>query len=98
MKITQEQIEEWKAKHKDIFQITAEDGSASCILRKPTRQELNYATKVSQKNPGAFNESIIRAIWLGGDEIMRTDDRYFLGLCAKLEEILEIKDAELKKL
>ena len=98
MKVTQEQIDGWKKKHKDIFQVTAEDGSASCIMRKPTRQELNYATKISQKNPGAFNDYIVRTIWIEGDEVMRTDDGYFLGLCAKIEEILEIKDAELKKL
>ena len=95
---TKEQIAAWKEKHGDIFQLTSEDGLASCIMRKPTRHELSYATKMSKINPMAFNDCIVKSCWLDGDDVMRTDDGYYLGICAKLETIIQIKEVEIKNL
>ncbi|MFV0506737.1 MAG: hypothetical protein ACK5L5_08525 [Bacteroidales bacterium] len=35
---------------------------------------------------------------LGGDEELKTDDAYFLGLSAKVGELVEVKEGELKEL
>lgn len=36
--------------------------------------------------------------WLAGDEEIKIDDSLFLGVSAKLGELVEVKEAELKKL
>ena len=35
--------------------------------------------------------------WLGGDETIKTDDAKFLGVSSVLTELIEVKEAELKK-
>jgi len=96
IEVTPEQIGEWKKKHGNVFEIEV-DGHR-CYLRKPTRSELGYASVASKQNPLKYNESILKSCWLGGDEAIRSDDSLFLSAGAVLGEIIEIKDAELKKL
>ena len=93
---TPEQIAEWKKKHGDVFELTVED--KTCILRKPTVKDLSAATAVGQKDPFAFNRIILTNCWLAGDEEIKTNDDYFLAVSGKLGEIIEIKEAEIKKL
>ena len=93
---TTAQIQEWKSKYRDIYEITIED--KRCYIRKPDRRVLGLATSVGQKNPMKFNEVILYNCWLGGDDAIKTDDDYFLAAAARLEEVIEIKEAEIKKL
>lgn len=96
MEFTEAKIKEFKKKHpgKELYEITV--GDKSCILRSPTRQDLSYATVV--KDPIKLNEVLINQLWVAGDEEMRTDDSLFLALSNKLAEVLEVKEASLKKL
>ncbi len=93
---TEAQIKEWKNKYGDVFEVLVED--KKCYLRKPDRKILGLATSVGQKNPMKFNEVILHNCWLAGDEEIKTDDDYFLGVGAKLETLIQIKEAEIKKL
>lgn len=93
---TPEQIEAWKRQHGDVFSATVADGV--CYLKKPSRKALGYATFASKSDPIKFNEVILNDCWLGGDETIRTDDSKFLGLSGVLSGIIEVKEAELKKL
>lgn len=94
--LTKETIAELKKKHGDIFKISVDD--KSCILRKPNRKELSYASVAGKNDPLKFNEAILNACWLAGDEEIRTDDYLFLAVSAKLEGVMEFKTAELEKL
>lgn len=94
MKFTKEQIKEWKAKHGELFEITVED--KSCILHRPTRKDLSYASAV--KDPIKMSEVMLNALWLAGDEEIKEDDSLFLAAIQKMQEILEVKEAEIKKL
>lgn len=67
-----------------------------CILRSPSRQDLSYASVV--KDPIKLNEVLLNQLWVAGDEEMKTDDSLFMAVCAKMEEVLKIKEAEIKKL
>ena len=95
--ITQEQIEAWKKKHGEIFVIAFEDGK-EVYLKKPDRKVLSFAMTKMQTNPLAFAETILNQCFIGGDEDVKTDDNYFLGAAAQLEGMMEVKQAELKKL
>lgn len=94
--VSQEQIQEWKAKYGDVFKITS--GDKVCFLRAPKRKELSYASLAGKDDPLAFNEVILKSCWLGGDEEIKTNDAYFMGASAVLGDIIQVKTAELEKL
>lgn len=94
MKFTKEQIKECKAKHGELFEITVED--KSCILHRPTRKDLSYASAV--KDPIKMSEVMLNALWVAGDEEIKEDDSLFLAAIQKMQDILEVKEAEIKKL
>lgn len=92
---TAEQIAEWKQKHGDVFMIHV-DGSV-CYLKKPDRKTMSYVATLGN-NPVRANEALLENCWLGGDESIKTDDEKFFGVSTKLDEIIQIKSAEIKKL
>ncbi len=94
-KATQEQIDAWKKKHSDVFEVSV-DGKFG-YLKKPDRKTIAYASSV-QNNPIKSNEIILNNCWIGGDEEIKTDDSLFMSVQAVLGNILEVKQAELVKL
>lgn len=94
MKYTKEQLSEWKGRHGDLFEITV-DGK-SCILHRPTRRDLSYASVV--KDPIKMSETMLGQLWVAGDEEIKTDDALFLAAIQKMQDVLEVKEAEIKKL
>ena len=94
MKYTKQQIEEWKAKHGELLEITVE--GKSCILHRPTRQDLSYVSVL--KDPIKMSETMLNHLWVVGDEEIKTDDSLFLAAIQKMQDVLEVKEAEIKKL
>jgi hypothetical protein len=93
---TKEQIEQWKAKHGDVFCIKVEE--KACYLKKPSRKTLGYASMAAKTNPLKFNEVLLNDCWLAGDEDIKTDDDLFLSVTGKMVELIEVKEADLEKL
>jgi hypothetical protein len=96
MKVTKEQIGEWKAKYGDVYRIKIDN--KECYLKKPSRKALGYASMAGKDNPLKFNEVLLNDCWLGGDEEIKTNDDLFLSASAKISELIEVKEAELEKL
>lgn len=96
-KVTQETIDAWKKKHGEIFMISFEDGTTA-YLKSPDRKVLGFAMTKMQTNPLGFAEVILNQCFIGGNEAVKTDDKYFLGAASQLEGLVEAKQAELKKL
>ena len=94
MKYTKQQIEEWKAKHGELFEITVE--GKGCILHRPTRQDLSYVSVLT--DPIKMTEVMLNQLWVAGDEEIKTRDDLFLAASQKMQEVLEVKAAEIKKL
>ena len=95
-KTIEQKITEWKAKHGDVFQVEV-DGRVA-YLKRPDRKVLGAAAVTGKSDPMKYNEVILNNCWLEGDEEIRTNDPMFLGVSAQLAEIIEIKEATLKKL
>ena len=93
---TPEQIEAWKKKYGSIFQLNV--GDLSCILRKPTINDLSAANAVAINDTFAYSRVILISCWLTGDEEIKTNDDYFLTAHRRLGEMIEIKEGEIKKL
>ena len=103
MIFTKEQIEEIKQKNANqkLFCVVSglEDGQAetkSCILRKPNRQDLSFISVI--RDPIKRKEALLNQIWVAGDEDFKTDDELFLGLSAKLSDLISLKEVEIKNL
>lgn len=94
--INEQEIKSLKAKYGDIFMLKIED--KSCILKKPSRKVLSYATSVAAKDPMKFNEIMLNDCFVAGDEEIKTDDSYFLAAASKISELIEVKESELVKL
>ncbi len=94
MKYTAEQVQEWKQKHGDLFEISVEE--KSCILHRPTRKDLSFVSVV--KDPIKMSEAMLNQLWVAGDEEIKTDDALFLAAIQKMQNVLEVKEAEIKKL
>jgi len=92
-----EKIEAWKKKHEDVFVVSFEDGKTG-YLKKPDRKIMSFAMTRMQTNPLGYAEVILQQCWLGGDDEIKTNDKYFFGAAAQLEKMIEVKNAELKKL
>lgn len=95
-KVTKEQIEAWKAKHGNVFLLEVEDKKA--YIRSPKRKELSASTTIGANDGLKANEFLLKVCWLAGDEELKTIDSYFLGAVSQLEQIIEIKQASIKKL
>jgi hypothetical protein len=93
---TAEQIAMWKNLHKDVYAIRIEDSIA--YLRKPDRATIKAMASFAQSDPIRSSEILLENCWLGGDAEIKTDNDKFLAVSARLGELIEVKNAELKKL
>lgn len=93
---TKEQIEKWKKKHGEIFELGT--SGKVCYLKKPGRKELSFAANTAGDDPYKWNEAIIECCWLGGDDEIKTNDDLFLAIGGKLTALVEVQEAYVKKL
>lgn len=94
MNYTKEQVAEWKKKHGEIFELSVED--KSCILRRPNRQDLSYVSVV--KDPIKMSETLMKQLWVDGDKEIQERDDLFLAAIPKMEEVIKVKESQIKKL
>ncbi len=95
-KATKEQIAIWKAKYGDVFEVSVE--GKYCYLRKPDRKTLSFGSTIGVSDPMKFNEIVLANCWIEGDEMLKTDDECFFAVIQRLNELIEVKTAEIKKL
>jgi hypothetical protein len=75
----------------------------TCKLRKIDRQTLKVVYSKMLKATGEMNlidtgEIILNTCWLEGDKQIKEDDDLWLAACLKCVELIEQKEASLKKL
>lgn len=94
MNLTKEQIAELKKKHGEIFEISVE--GKSCIVRRPNRKDLSYVSVV--KDPIKMSETLLKQLWVEGDKEILEQDDLFLAVIPKMEEVIKVKESQIKKL
>lgn len=93
--VTPEQIADWKRKYGEVYVATAEGRTA--YLRRPDRKIISAAAVLGGSDNLKQKEILIRNCWLGGDEEMLAEDKYFLGLSTRIDALIEVAQVELKK-
>lgn len=98
VEVTQTQINDWKKKHGEIVSYTVENKVA--YFRKPTRQEISYASVASNqmKDVIKYSETLMNSCFIGGDREILDKDEYFIGAMSVIEALAEVKTGEVKKL
>ncbi len=91
-----EQIAMWKNLYREVFSVIVED--SICYLKKPDRVTIKAIASVGTNDPIRGSEILLENCWLGGDENIKTDDEKFFAASQQLTSLLQVKQAELKKL
>lgn len=95
MEFTKEQIEAYKAKHGDVYQISLQ--GKSCLLREITRTDLAYAA--TEPNSFVMAEKLLVQLWLEGDEEMRNvESKLYNSTVMAVGKVVTVEEAEVKKL
>jgi len=95
--ITKEQIENWKEQYGEIYALPVDDKKRD--LRAPNMTDYKRAfTAMQKQGEVAFGETMLTALWLGGDEEIKTDDAYFLSARKELMDFFNYEDPEINKL
>ncbi|MGN6604563.1 MAG: hypothetical protein ACTHK8_19040 [Ginsengibacter sp.] len=94
--VSEEKIQEWKKKYGHVWAVKIE--GSICYLKKASRATLRAALGFLEKDRIKYMEIIVENSWLGGDEDIKTNDEYFYALMEVVPQLVEAKDAEIKKL
>lgn len=88
------QIKELKEKYGVIYELPVDDKTA--YLRAPKMQDFKRAFTAMQDGDTAFGESLLNALFIGGDKEILTDDSYFSPAKKELKEFFVYDDAEIE--
>lgn len=89
------QIEALKKKHGKVHEISFDSGE-KCYLKKPTRATVGLAMSKARTNPLAMVDVILQNCWLGGDEVIREDVGFHVGMAEQIDKIIGTKSATVK--
>jgi len=87
---------EKKINDQTIKELVWEENAKRCYLRKPTRAELSYSMTLGH-NPLKSDEVLLQGCWIDGDMEIQTNDEYFLAARLYMGNLVNKKEAELKK-
>lgn len=103
--VTQEMVDAWMDKYGEDNVYFAEvplderyDEYIGGIVRNPPNPLLNEYLRKAERVPMDAAKMLIRTIWLGGDERIKTERRYMMAYMDVLSEKLVGGQGRLKKL
>ena len=101
--ITQAQINQWKKKWGEVFQIDvplddeAKDNAVG-YFKKPTLDSIKASSKYLESDPIKAGEIVFNQCWLGGDAEIQENDEVKMSAMQKVSSLFKVRQASLKKL
>ena len=92
-----DQIALWKKQYSKIFGYASEDGKM-CVLHSPDLMTLDACKTIAGNSGIKFDIALTDNCWLAGDEELRNDDKYRIGLFDWLGVIIVKVEGELGEL
>ncbi len=90
----QKQINEWKEKYGEVYELPVEDKTA--YLRGPKMTDFKRAfTSLQDQGELAYGETMLKALFIGGDQEILNNDDYFFPARKELKEFFNYDDAEI---
>lgn len=100
--ILKAQIEQWKARWGEVYEIEVEiddqGNKAKCYVRKPDFEILAASMKFAESDPLKSGTILLESCWLGGDEIIRQNTEAKLAAIRVISSLIKIREASIKKL
>lgn len=94
-KVTKKQIEEWKAKHGDVYELPVGDKVA--YIKAPNMADQKRAVGALMRGSEIdYAENMLAAIFLGGDEEVKKDDKYFYPAKKAITSLFDYDDPEVE--
>lgn len=92
----QKQIDKLKEQHPGCKVVEFDDGKIA-VFAKPSRTVVGLLMlNLRERGPLSAADTLINNCWLGGDEEVKTDVGYAVGLVGVLDELTASKKAEVK--
>ncbi|MDI3319130.1 hypothetical protein [Pinibacter soli] len=95
--VTEDVIKQWKAQYGKVFQFKAEDGKTA-YFKQPDRKAVDASFAIAKTSPVRSDEIIAKNSFIGGDEEVITEDKYFYSLSRYLGQLIEVVVGELAEL
>lgn len=99
--VTQQQVDAWKKEFGRVRAYTVKrtkNEAFTCYLKTPDRKCMGAALQAQKSDPIKAKEIILTNCWLGGNDQIKTDDDLFISVAAQLDDLIEIKEVEVKEL
>ena len=99
----QEKAEKLKSIHKKrkVFLIEVDDEDSgewlSAWFKKPTLKQFSMFTTIAQKDKIQALQTLMKNIFIEGNEEIINDDDYFLSAMTQIEEIVNVSASRIKK-
>lgn len=90
----QKQINDWKEKYGEVYELPVEDKTA--YLRGPKMTDYKRAFSALQdQGELSYGETMLKALFIGGDQEILNNDEYFFPARKELKEFFNYDDAEI---
>ena len=97
IQVSQEQIDAWKAQHKNVFKLPLATGE-TCYVRSPSVKELEFSqTLMAQGKYISYNISLFKQCFLGGDDITQ-DEIKLMSAAGQMMQTIETVVVSVEKL
>lgn len=96
-KVTQEQIEQWKAQHGSVWKIPLETGEVAYVRSPKTKEIEACQPLLNQGKFITFNISLYKTCFLGGDDITENEVK-LRAASAMMMQTVESVTATVEKL
>lgn len=67
------------------------------FFKKPTRPVLSSYMALVNRDPMKAREIIFSNCWIEGDEVIKTDEDLYVSALLQIDDLIEIRSAEVKK-
>ncbi|MGV0830756.1 hypothetical protein ACTS9D_00855 [Empedobacter brevis] len=95
--VTPEQIQEWKDKHGDLFELPIED--KKLYLRAPKMNDFKAAMSALIKcGEVSYTETLSKLLAVGGDVEILMNDEYFSVIQREMQSLMNFDDPEIEVL
>jgi hypothetical protein len=84
----------------EVFEIKAinpKGETASAVFKKPDRNIISASMSKESFDPLGAKEVVLRSSFLEGDKRLLDDDEFFLSACTRVNDMIVIFMAEIKK-
>lgn len=100
--VTQAQISQWKQRWGSVTQITVSlddaGNKATGYFKKPGLDTISAASPKMENDPIGAGKIVFENCWLGGDEIIKTNDEALFSTILEVNRLFKFRETEVKNL